>query len=294
MGVFFLLAYIFGALLITFGSLHLVRDVLDGSVLTDGLVVLVVGIGVALLGGLMHAIVARRRQDAGLLEAVPPMGGRMLALCVGLWLVPPIFGWVQFELFIDPVRMFPGLTIAGASLLVLGLVARVLEHSRLRWPAACVAVAVVGIPLGLATVLLPARHFLHHMTDVRVSVSNPETHESKEFVFQGDSPEFHSGYQSDFGPELGGLLEAIADAETVDLEEEIAAGRMKRLDDGSYATVRPDGSTVPTGGKEDLLEAWAQASESDREWAARQREQERMEWQMAMEARKRGGRIFSR
>lgn len=294
MGVFYLLFYLLGALVVTVGTSHLIDAVLEGEAWTSTLQTLGVGAGLIAGAGLLHSLVERRRADGGVLGLLPELGPRAWAASAGLYFLSIAAGWVQFELFIEPVDMFPFATVLAAAAFVFGLCSRWMKSWRFRWAATTSTVAFVGLPIGLLGVMLPLHHMNHHLTPVRFSLTNPNTHETKDFVFPGDDPS-PPAPELKLGDETQELLEAFASARTIDVEEELAAGRMRRLEDGSYVVVNEDGteSRLEMAAPGELEGVVKRAFEADAEAALREREAARAAWEIEMMKRKRGGRLFS-
>lgn len=298
MGVFYLLFYIFGAALVTLGGARLIDAIWEGEGWASALQILGVGAGLVVGAAILQGLVQRRRGHAGVLDQLPALSGRGILLALAIYLGSILAAWVQFELFMEPVHMFPFVTVLSAMAMVFGLVQRVVPAGNFRWALLTAAVALFGLPVGLLGLGLPIAHFNHHLTSVRFSLTNPSTYETQEFNFPADAPEPPVDEVSPLGEGTLGILEALGSAEEIDVTEEIAAGRMRRLEDGTLVTIHEDGreTTLVTGEAAlgELSAAFDRAWAEDEERAARERAERRAAWEREMLLRKRGGRLFSR
>lgn len=294
MGVFYLLGYIFGSLLLTLGGRDLILNIQEGESPEETWPLLVGGAAIVLVSAFLQALVVRRRGDSGVLDKASGLGKRFLLLAGVAWLLPTVVAWVQFESFSEPVYMFPVITIAGAVALSLGVASRATRGLSLRAPVMTSAMAVFGLPLGLVTVGLPMNHFNHHLSDVVVFTFSDA--ERTEHRFAADDPFFDEHEDVGIGDETRALLSALAGAKEVDVdvEEEIAAGRMKRLDDGSYVTANADGTFPTVSATEEFTALFDKATDADAELAAVRRSDRRAAWEDEMDRRRNGGRLFSR
>ncbi|RVU41384.1 hypothetical protein EA187_18750 [Lujinxingia sediminis] len=292
MGVLYLLIYIFGAIFVWVGSYRVLDDVLAGEPLMEAMQIGGFGVLMIVQAAILHAVVLHRRRDAGVLEAFEVPGRRWFGVAAAAWLAPILVAWAQFEWFVDPIRMFPVITVGGASALVMGGVSRLLRKHRLRWPLTIAAVALVGLPVGLLTVSLPMSHFNYHLSSVQVSMFQDHYGGLENVVFEADDPDYIAGHVSPIGEQTSEWLSALANAEEVDISEEIAAGRMRRLEDGTLVRVGEHGEEL-------RLHEWASVSkdidmamEADRAQAAAEEAKRRAEWEVEIEKRRQGGRLF--
>lgn len=294
MGVFYLLGYVFGSILVTLGGRNLLLNLRDGEPLVGALQMLAFGVAVILASAVLQALVVKRRGNAGVLDRARDIDNRFLLLAGVAWLLPTVAAWAQFESFREPIYMFPVLTIGGAIALVLGAASRFTSGWALRAPAMTCAIALVGLPVGLITVGWPMSHFRHHLSDV--VVFTVDENNRTEHRFEADEPFFDEYADVGLGDETHGLLGAIARAEAVviDVDEEIAAGRMKRLDDGSYVTANADGTFPTLSASEQLTKMLGAAIEADGVERAAKRAERRRAWEDERDRRRSGGRIFSR
>lgn len=292
MGVAYLLAYVIGALLITLGANRLLNDIVAGAELMEGLVAFGGGVGIVLAAGLLQAVVIKRRGDAGMLEALPSMGKKGFIIAAAIWLLSIAWPWIQFELYWNPVDIYPLITLAGASALVFGVAQRISEKSKYRNSLATMAVAIVGVPLGLLSVALPTAHFNYHLTHVQTTTSS--TGEGiQEHTFFADDPRFLDQETNIMSEETAELFNSLAEARPVDIDAEIEAGRMKRLADGTVVILDREGIGGPAQ-HEDVGKLVDDALEKDARAAAEQKARARAKFEAELEARRRGGRIFRR
>ena len=292
MGVIYLLLYIFGAVVVWVGSNRLLRDLLDGESVIGALQIGGFGALMIVLAAVLHAVVLRRRGDAGVLDAMEVPGRRWFAVAAAAWLVPTLVAWEQFELFLDPIRMFPVITVAGASALVVGGVSRLLRAHTLRWPLTIAAVALVGLPVGLLSVSLPLAHFNHHLSAVKIWTFDEPHGGLKDVVFEADDASYVQELSPMIGEETGSLLSALANAKEIDVSEEIAAGRMRRLEDGTLVRVGEDGEDIPLESWDSFDEEFDAALQADRAESSLEEAKRRADWEAEIEARRRGGRLF--
>jgi hypothetical protein len=293
MGVVYLLGYIFGGAAVTLGLYRLLRDLLDGSPPGDTLLIIAFGAGLISLGGLLHALVERHRSQGGAPPELPGMGHRRLALAGAMWALPIVAAWIQFELFIEPIWMSPEVTVLGGLGLTYGVCSRVMAKWPLRRVTATMAVAFLGLPLGLLGVALPIRHFTYHLTEVAVPLQDPVTRETRTVTFDRDDPPAPAAPVR-VGDETMELVTALGNARRVDVSAELAAGRMRQLEDGRYVVVNPDGTEAPMGTAAQLQQAFDDAIATDGQRAAEEQAARKAAWEQERQRRKRGGRLFSR
>jgi hypothetical protein len=291
MGVIYLFCYILGGLAVALGSSHLLDAIQEAEPILSALKFIGVGTFLIVSGGILQAVVAKRRGNDGLLGIFPPMGITGAAIAASIWLLPLGWAWAQFEMFQNPIDMYPMLSIGGAVVLAFGLGSRVAQSSPMRSAIAMMFVGLVGMPAGILGNALSSSHFNYHLSDVRTTTTNSTTHETETFIDHADDPDFiHE--ESGIGDETSELLEAFANAKTINLGEEIAAGRMRMLEDGSYVVVNPDGTDAEMGDADDMSGAVDKAFAADEAAAAEKRAKARQEFEAEMEKRRLGGRLF--
>lgn len=220
--------YVFGT---TSGALGLwvwVRGALQGNPGTFGYKAVAVGVVAIVIGALLHY--RRIRLEPQSTEPEPPehgpRGRRSLSLGIKMWVAPLLLSWVQVEMFRDPVAMFPFVMVVGAGLVTWGLVQRGFDSSSARRVLGPVMVAIVGIPLGMLSYVLPLNHFTHHLSSVQVWVYVSELHDDRgNAVLVGPDLPMAPSVEL-VGSGTQSMLEAVASAEKIE------------------ATVMPDGSLV--------------------------------------------------
>jgi hypothetical protein len=290
MGVAYLLTYIAGALLVVAGSTRLLNDLLSGSDLTEGGSVFLDGVVVILAGGILQAVVIGRRGDAGVLDDLPPAGSRVLILGAIAWLASVTWPWIQFELFWNPIRIYPLITLLASSASVFALAHRIFRQSKLRVSFATMSVALLGVPLGLLSVIVPAAHFNHHLTDVRTSTYSTSGG-VRDHTFSG-SDAFLSEHESEsLGDETARLLDAIGQAEPIDVEADIEQGRLMRLEDGTLVILDEE-HFAAMADQQEVAKRLEDALEEDRKKAAQDRARESARALAEMNERRLGGRIL--
>lgn len=293
MGVVYLLLYIAGGGLLTLGVSHFLDDVMTGESLWNaGRLVAIGALLIGLAGGL-HAVVARRRDPEGAPAAWPQMGARSFALAGALWAVPILVGWVQFERFVDPIWMVPHVTVLGGLFLAYCVCSRLMGDGRMRGVAVTMGVAFLGLPLGLLGAALPIRHFNHHLSDVVAVLRDPVTREDRSVTSRRDDVAMAPA-PLDSPENLLALVTAFGEARPIDVEAEIAAGRMRLLEDGTYVIVSPDGSESALGGASDFAQALEEADAADKRQATEAQAARGAAWEREMRQRKLGGRLFTR
>lgn len=288
MGVAYLLAYIIGALFIWLGTDRLLSDLLAGEELIDGAVAAGGGMLLVVVAGLLQAIVARRRGHEGVLDGREPMGARWFATCAAMGFGPLVWAWVQFELFWNPIDIYPLVTLLGMCGLVFGVVDRLSGQSRHRGTLATVAVALVGVPAALLGVGLQTSHFNHHLSDVRTTTVH-HWDGVVEHIFEADVPTYHQEITA-IGDETGELLKAFAEAKPVDVETLMAEGRLAWAEDGTMIILDEEGEPMEEA---NLDEAFDEAAAADAEAADAEREAARAAFEAEVEALRTGGRLFS-
>ncbi len=291
MGVIYLFSYILGGLAVALGTSHLLDAIQEPEPILSALQFIGFGSFLIVSGGILQAVVAKRRENDGLLGTFPVMGIKGAAISAAIWLVPLGWAWAQFEMFQNPIDMYPFLSMFGAVALAFGLGSRAVQSSPMRSAIAMMVVGFVGMPAGILSIALSTSHFNYHLSDVRTTIRDSTTYETKTFIDHADEPAFiHE--ESGIGDETSEILEAFANAKTIDVTEEIAAGRMRMLEDGSYVVVNPDGTDAKMGGAEDFGAAIENAFTADEAAAAEKRAKARQEFEAEMEKRRLGGRLF--
>lgn len=295
MGVVYLLAYVFGTLLITVGVYRFTADLAEGKAFTVGLVMWAIGLAAVLVAGLLQATVTRKRADAGMAGKFPKLGLGGVLLAIAVWLGPLAWSWIQFEMHHNPVSMHALISIAGACALAVGVAQFFARDSKYLPVWSTISIPLGGLPAGILILSLFVGHYNYHLTDVAMFVPQPGggLSSKKSAVFEGTEPSFHATERV-LGSETSALLEALANAELVDVEAEIAAGRMKRAPDGSLMRIQEDGSETPIGSDFDFDGAFERARQRDERGDGARRKREREAFEAELEARRRGGRIFGR
>ena len=291
MGVVYLFSYLLGGLAVALGTSHLLDAIRESEPILSALKFIGFGTFLIVSGGILQAIVAKRRGNDGLLGIFPPMGAKGAIIATAVWLVPLGWAWAQFEMFQNPIDMYPFLSMGGAVALAFGLGSRVAQASPMRSAIAMMVVGFVGMPAGILSLALSSSHFNYHLSDVRTTFRDSTTRETKTFIDQADDPEFLYE-ESGIGDETSEMLEAFANAKTIDVAEEIEAGRMRMLEDGSYVVVNPDGTDAKMGGADDLSTAVDKAFAADEAAAAEKRTKAREAYEAEVEKRRLGGRLF--
>lgn len=289
MGIIYLFSYILGGLAVALGTSHLLNAIREAEPIVSALQFIGVGTFLIVSGGILQAVVAKRRGDDGLLGIFPAMGIKGAAIAAAIWLLPLGWAWAQFEMFQNPIDMYPFLSMAGAVALAFGLGSRVAKDSPMRSAVAMMVVGFVGMPAGILSIALSTSHFNYHLSDVRTTIR--DSYETKTFIDHADNPAF-AHEESMMGDETSELLHALANAKTIDVDEEIAAGRMRMLDDGSYVVVKVDGTDEKMGGADDLGGAVDRAFAADEAAAAEKRAKAREAFEADLEKRRSGGRLF--
>ncbi|RAL20133.1 hypothetical protein DL240_18665 [Lujinxingia litoralis] len=293
MGVIYLLVYIFGSLSVWLGSRNVISAALDGESILGAMQFVGFGVWMIVLAAILHAVVLKRREDAGVLEGLNPSRWKLLIGGMLAWWVPTVAAWIQFELYIDPIRMFPFVTVVGAGAVVLWLAFRVLPQTKMMWPLATVAVTLLGIPLGLLTVSVPIKHFNHHLSSVKIrAFENSGYARSYEGIIAAHDDTYIGGPAPLIGEEGLGVLGELADAREVDVEAEIAAGRLREAEDGTLIKINEDGSEEKVGTLETFDDVFQEALEADRKVASEEEARKRAAWEAEMEERRRGGRFL--
>lgn len=270
MGVIYLLAYIAGGLFVTAGGWNVTRSVLDGSPLAPQLQLVLVGIALVVVAALLHAWTEKRRNAGQPYEPIEPPTTLSLAIALAVWALPIITAWIQFELFLNPIRMAIEMTVLGGVVFAFLLARRLLKPGPLRGPGTMVVVALFGVPFGLVGAVLPLSHFTHHLSDVAVTIfAKAYSPYTKTVTFHRDTVTAPSDPAPNYDATLD-LGAAIADARPADPDVEA------------------------TGNAADLERMLESAYAADRERNDAERDARLGAWHGEVERRKRGGRLITR
>lgn len=294
MGVVYLFTYLIGALFVFLGARDTIRNAIEGVEL-ENLPVLGFGVLMILMAAILQTMVIKRRRDAGILEKLTDSPLKYFLLGMAAWFVPMLVTWIQFELHMNPIYFVPWLTIIGAMAVVWAIARWTTRTHKYSLSIASAMVALIGLPLGAISVEAPSSHYMYHLTDLRTSFYNTSTRVQETYDFEATEPEFYSE-QKLMGDEMGELMNALANAEEVDLEEEIAAGRAKYDTTGEHILwLQEDGQWVKTEDREtfDFNEAMDEAARKDAEEHAKKEAARRAAFEKELELRRRGGRLFS-
>ncbi|AKQ69154.1 hypothetical protein A176_006066 [Myxococcus hansupus] len=293
MGVVYLLLYLAGGGLLTLSVSRFLQDALNGAPLAESAPLVALGMGLVCFAALLHAVTLRRRNPDGPSAALPRMGRVAFALAGVMWAMPILIGWLQFELFINPIQMAPHLMFLGGLFLVFCVCTHVTATWRMPVVATTAGVALFGLPLGLLGAALPIGHFNHHLSDVVLLMSDPMTGEDRSVLSErADVP--MPPQEMNPHKNVMDLAAALGNARQINIEEELAAGRMKQLDDGSYVVVNPDGSEAALESAAAFDEALDEAVEADKRQAFEAEAARVAEWERQMRQRRPGGRLFTK
>ena len=276
--------YVFGAVSLSLGAYFAAGAVQDGAWEGEGSWALGVGAVAVSLGAWLHDRERRRWPE-------PPAGEGSngiwwLRVGAGLLLLPLLAAWVQFELFMDPIQMFPFTTLIGAVATSYALVRVALPVGRARCVLGPTIAASVGVPGALLVHALLVAHFTHHLSNVAVWVlPGGRYSEDRPTLVGADLPQMESEMEL---PTASLELLAQLEAEPLDPSE-------YRIDaDGSLLRIEPDGTEVPV---ETLTAAefgaiFDEAQRQDEADAREARASRRAAYAAQVEALRRGGRIF--
>ncbi len=299
MGVICLLGYIAGALVVVLGSSHLMMDLSAGDDLRSSAGLVGGGVVLVVVSAVLHALVVRRRGHGGVLDDSGAWLSSGAWTGLALWAVPTLWAWLQFEWFMEPVQMYPLPTVAGGVLLAYAVGWRLAHRSPAAQPLAMVGVALVGLPMGLLAVALPAGHFRHHLTEVSLNVMMPGSAQRQQYALPAEDP-LHVAPLPGLGAGTLAYLEALASAQAVDVDAEVAAGRMRQRPDGTWVAIDADGAEQPLGTAADLAALGQAAERADAQAAAlahaaaEQARQARQARQAGLRERRLGGRLWGR
>ena len=300
MGVIYLLGHFLGAGLITLGLYRFSADLFDGADPTLGINILGIGLLIGAASGILQAVVTQKgdgEEVKGMSEKTLLQGPIGFFLAVVFWLAPMIWAWVQFELFWDPIRFHIFASIFGACALAFWIARRVTSSKKYRGAILSVSISMVGLPLGILSVQGLSSHFLHHLSDVKlvgVSTRYNTYSEPDKNILKASPPSSH--YQKKIVQDKTlEFLDALSNAELVDVEAEIEAGRMKRLEDSTLVRVGEDGSHLPVAADMDKLNQLREdAFKRDERADAQDAQRHRQAHEARIKRLREGGRIFGR
>lgn len=240
MGVICLLGYIAGALVVVLGSSHLMMDLSAGDGLRASAGLVGGGVLLVVASAVLHALVVRRRGHGGVLDGSGAWLSAGAWTGLALWAVPTLWAWLQFEWFMEPVQMYPLPTVVGGVLLAYAVGWRLARRSPAAQPLAMVGVALVGLPMGLLAVALPAGHFRHHLTEVSLNVMVPGSAQGQRYALPAEDP-LHVAPLPGLGAGTLAYLEALASAQAIDVDAaEQPLGTAADLDALRQAAERAD------------------------------------------------------
>ncbi len=289
MGILSLLAYVLGGAIVGVMSYATIDRVASGRAFGEALLFVSIGAALIGLGAVLHAFRVRREGKDTSSEWIPPSSSLFFALV--LWLGPVASGWLQFELYNDPVWVFPFLTMIGAVLLVYLAVWRKTPRDRYGAVKRTVAAALVGLPLGFLATGVPLAHYRKHLTTVVLGVEEDPSEGYPLIEMEPSEP--YLEMPAERHDELFELVDAVANAEEVNVADAIALGEMKFDEDGELLRVLPDGSTAPLNDASELEAMLNEATDNDRAASRAAREEARKAHAERVERLRRGGRLFS-
>ncbi len=289
MGVFYLLAYIVGGVIVAFAAHGTITNLAEGAPVDGALTILSFGVLLILCGGVLHTIQVKGERDEDT-SVGPPMA--LVYIALALLVLPVLVAWVQFELHINPLWMFPITTILGATGFVYLIAWRRTLHDKFGPVKRAMATAMVGLPLGLFAIGAPLVHFKSHLTTVNLGFSDDPS-EPRIIAVEAPDPDPPIAPIEPIGDETMELMKAIAEAKPVNIADEVAAGRMRVLEDGTLVTVHEDGTTTPINQGFDFDEAWEEAERHDRNASRDKREAQLKAHAEEVERLREGGRLFS-
>ncbi len=212
--------------------------------------------------------------------------GVTLARWGAVIVAPIVVSWIEFELFVDPVDLFPLITVLGGIGFGLSL-ADLSPLRRARGVQRLLGVALVGLPLGLLAVTVPSGHYRAHGTGVTAWGIDS---------FGGIEPYRLGPASPPVAPRaavIGGaeleLIGAIAEAEPVPLVELLERGEVRLVEDRLFVRTAT-GGWAPAGGA-GALDAALEAARAEDAEVERQRQAEH---ERSLARWRRSGRLFSR
>lgn len=238
------------------------------------------------LGVVLQAVRERGRPNSELADAArEPFAIRAFKWPAILILGPVLWGWVQFELYWDPISLMPLVSIVGG--VALGVVAgRLFGRTASGTSATMSLVAIFGLPVAALSIALPSQHFRRHGSTIEFVVYSdhhpPTRHElAPEMPEPPRAPE-----RSLLGPGTAELMNAFADAKPVDAYE-INGQLMVRGEDGRLRAVE-------RGNLDEMFENARKEDDAAHAERMRAYERELQAWEAEIDALNRGGRLFSR
>ncbi|MEL6546860.1 MAG: hypothetical protein AAFQ82_19700 [Myxococcota bacterium] len=201
--------------------------------------------------------------------------------------VPTVVSWAEFELFVDPVDMFPLLTLIGGIGFGVTLANSVATRA-LKSTQRMLAVAILGLPLGFLSIGWPSAHFRSHGSGVdlwgvdELGALTPYSLEP--------SPQPRAPSRPVMGTEELSQFGAIANAQEVNVSAKLESGEWSYID-GTLHERNASGEYVPIemATADDLDQMFDEARRAD-DAAHRKALDEHEE---ALEKHRRGGRLFS-
>lgn len=189
---------------------------------------------------------------------------RWLGIALGVWLVPLLIAWVQFEAHRDPIAMFPVSSVVGAMVAVAIQTQLLTRSARLARVLAPALAMTLGLALGVQTNLLAIRHFTHHLSTVAI-------------------------YTTQIDPDQVEVPQ-LPDVPTRRHDNEYEAiGAIGQAPESAELTTQPSGEVVSG---DELLEAMNAELEAAARRDAEDNLARRKAWQAEVERRRAGGRLF--
>jgi hypothetical protein len=285
-GVPSLLAYLAGSFVLivtilkTAGAESL-DDIWEGAWTALRVAFLLIALGVAL-----QAVRERGGPDSDLADAArAPFELRAFKWPAILILGPVLWGWLQFELYWDPISLLPLVSIIGG--VALGVVAgRLFGRTAFGTSATMSLVAILGLPVAALSIALPSQHFRRHGSTIEFVVYSdhhpPTRHEmAPEMPEPPRAPE-----RSLLGPGTAELMNAFANAKPVE-GYEIDGVLMVKGDDGRLRAVE-------RGNLDEMFEDARRADDAAHAKRLKAYEVELEAWKAEVDALHRGGRLFNR
>jgi len=285
-GVISLLLYVAGGVAVALMSVRWIGDLVAGEPSSRKVYVGFIAAAVSLvLAAGIQTVRDATSQQVHPVEPETRTGWRLPLIALAVWAAAIGVSWVQFELYLDSVRMFPLVTLIGALVFIWGIGKRMLPAGKARRLLSALLIAAVGLPMGLVGFGLPMAHYTKHLTPVRVVIMNMyeerETHS-----FDADEPA--EQVEPIAGAGTMEMIQALAAQELPpEMAARIASGEWRREEDGSMVAVNEDGTTTPV----DLVSEMKAAAEHK---DAAQREALQREHEEKVRRLKSSGRMFNR
>ncbi|MEO1170842.1 MAG: hypothetical protein AAFX94_02160 [Myxococcota bacterium] len=245
-GVCSMFLYIVGSVGFAILATEAVRSEDPFDLTEQGQIVLGVCAGALLLAVVFQAI-RERGGDTVLTHVSPTEQGPERAWLTRkrFWLsliaVPTLISWIEFEMFVQSIDMFPLLTLIGG--LGFGItLANAFALQKFKSTQRMLAVALVGLPLGFMAIGVPSSHFRYHGSAVDLWGVD-ELGAFKAYTLDAD-PDPSSPMQPIMGEGELALLRAFANAEKVSAGQKLESGEWKYIDDTLHERVAP-GEYVP-------------------------------------------------